>query len=280
MHGNHYRYNTEKNPFGKPIQFLMKHKDKIVGSHSIRPLQFRIKDKIVLGGMTYDSLTDPDYQNMGIFTELVNATHTEAKKQNYQFVCGYANAKSIGTYQKELKHKKLQEINFIKITDFEKVKEPEEIRVCKKKIPEEIETLLNKNDKQFACSISKDIQYLQWRYEQKHHEKYYIYFQQESFFIITKQFEKQEQIVDFVAKDAVAFRRALTIVSNIAKSDVKKDLTMWIPANHHLLKEAEIKYETLIAKQFFHVISFNDTIEQYILDSDNWNYSMGDSDVF
>ena len=280
-HGDHYLYNTEENPFGKPIQFLMTHKGKVVGSHSIRPIQFRIKDKTVLGGFTYDSLTDPKYQNRGIFTALATETHREAKNQNYQFVCGFANSNSIDIYQKNLRHTKLAEINFIKITDFEKVKEPGPFEMSTKKIPTEFpESLLHEKKEQFACSVNKSMKYLEWRYEQKHHELYRVFFHLENFLIITKHFEKQLQIVDFFAKDADAFRRALTIVEHVAKEENIPDVTMWIPANHHFLKEAGIKYETLTAKQFFHIISFNDNLTDHIIDMYNWNYTMGDSDVF
>ena len=280
MHGIHYLYNTEENPFGKPIQFLMKYKGKIVGSHSIRPLQFRIKDKVVLGGLTYDSLTDPDYQNRGIFTALVQRTHEEAKKQNYHLVCGYANSNSIDIYQKNLKHKKLKEINFIKITDFDKVKDLEPFGSRSNSIPEDFtKGVLHKKKEPFSCSVHKTIKYLTWRYDQRD-KRHFVYYHYARFLIIVKQYEQQFQIVDFFAKDADAFRTALSIVDHFAKEYKIPDVTMWINPNHHFLKEAGMKYETLTAKQYFHVISFNDNLTQYIIDSHNWNYTMGDSDVF
>lgn len=279
--GNFFVYNTTQTPFGKPIQFLMRYKDKIIGSHTIRPFHYRIKGKTVLGGQTYNSLTDPAYQKRGIFTALVNATQTEAKNQNYQFVCGYANANSIDIYQKELQHKKLQEINFIKITEFEKVRGHGLFLIGINKIPAAIPTgRLNNIENQFTCAVLKDIPYLKWRYEQKHHEGYTVFYQHCEFLIITKRYEQQEQIVDFFVNDAYTFRRALSIIADVAKRDGISDITMWIPANHHLLKEAAIKYETIVAKQFFHVVSFNENLTQYIIDSQNWNYSMGDSDVY
>ena len=278
---DYFIHNTKYNPSGKTIQYLMLHKGKVVGSHSICPIKFRIKDKIVLGGLTYDSLTDPDYQNMGIFTALALQTHGEAKKQNYQFVCGYANSQSIDIYQKELQHKKLKDINFIKITDFEKVKEPGSFVIGMNKIPSSIPTeLLTNTQNQFTCAVVKDIPYLKWRYEQKHHGCYTVYSQHSEFLIFTKRYEQREQIVNFFVKDTDAFRRALTVVAHVANRDNIQDITMWIHANHPLLKEAAIKYETQVAKQFFHIISFNDDIEQYILNSDKWNHSMGDSDVY
>ena len=282
-HGNFYRYNTASTPYGKPIRFLMKHKKKIIGSHSIRPIQYRIKDEIVLGGMTHDSLVDPEYQGMGIFTELVTATQAKAKKQNYQFVCGFANSNSIEIYHKKLYHTKFKPINLIKITDFKKEKLPNPITfgLSKKSESQLCELKSMSNEKQFTCTIDKDLKYFTWRYYKKHHEAYRVFCVPGSFFIISKRFEQQEQIVDFMAINEQAFREALSVIAHTAKTrSHTNDITMWISPKHHLLKESSINYEVLTPKQHFHILSFNDNLTKTLLDSYNWNYSMGDSDVF
>ena len=261
----------------------MKYEKKIIGSHSIRPLHFRINDKIVLGGQTYDTLTDPEYQNLGIFRALVTKTQIEAKRRKYQFVCGFANENSIEIYHKKLYHNKFKPIYFIKITDFKKEKIPKDLQfgLGSGNPPNLTDYLSNYSEKQFTCQVYKDLKYFIWRYYTKHHEAYRIFSVPGRFFIVSKRYEQQEQILDFMARDEHAFREALSVIAHTAKTrHHTNDITMWIPANHHLLKESKIKYEKLNAKQYFHIISCNDKLTETILDSHNWNYAMGDSDVF
>ena len=274
---NYFLYNTEKTPYGKPIQFLMKWNGMIIGSHSIKPLMFKIKNQKVLGGLTYDSMTAPDFRGIGIFSMLAKKTHEEARRQNYQFVCGYANSNSIGAYQKNVGHTRLNDINFIKITDFDRTQK-NSFNVYRNKIPDGIPGNWLQNNKQFDCCMYKDLDFLRWRYD-KLHEKYDMYFKKDEFLIITKEFENQIQILDYFIENTNSLKMALSILEEIAQGK-SKDLTMWIPKNHSLIKETNLKYEKLVAPQFFHVVSFDEKIKPYVLDSDKWHYSMSNSDIF
>ena len=95
-----FKYRLSKTPYGDPLTYLMKYKNKIVGSHSIRPLLLKVKNQDILGGLSYNLMTHPEHRKKGIFINLVLKTQEEVKKQNYNFVIGFASSNAIHGFSK------------------------------------------------------------------------------------------------------------------------------------------------------------------------------------
>jgi len=277
-----FEYNLSKNPYGTPIKFLMKQNNQIVGSHFIRPLVLKIKNRDFLGGLTYSTMTHPLHQNKGIFTSLASKTHQEAKKRNYNFVLGFASKNSIHGYKNRLGHTELGPINFIRInkTDFGIDKFP---KVYDHWFPKNIGRL---NDEykirtKFPVRIERDNEFIHWRYKKNPTSRYLTCYEPGEYFFIFKKYFDSLHIIDFFGKGNDFNKLLLSTASHLAKKTSCKEVTMWISKKHPLMKlltkKSMIK---LKQQQFLHVTVFNKSLSPTIMNFNNWYYTMGDSDVF
>jgi len=277
-----FNYRLSKTPYGKPIIYLMKHSNKIVGYHSIRPFLLKIKNKDVLGGLTYNTMTHPDYRNKGIFTLLGNKTHEEAKKRKYEFILGFASNYSIHGYTTKLKHKDLTPINFIKIkkVKFNVKKLP---HVTRHSFPKNLGKLNKKYlaTKKYPIRIERDDKFLTWRYKNNPESRYLTCFCEGEYFFIFKKYQESIQIIDFFVSKEEYLKTMIVTAHKIAQEHSCKEVSMWVPKTHPILcllgKNATTQ---LKAEQYFHVLALNKKFSSLLLNINNWYYTMGDSDVF
>ena len=184
---SYFLYNLSRTPYGQPIRFLMKFDNQIVGSHSIRPFKLKIKNREYLGGLTYDTMTNPTNRKKGIFVSLATKTHQEAKERKYNFVMGFANENSIHGYKKRLGHKELGPINFVRITesdfgikDYPKVYDhwfPRNLG----KLNQEYKII-----KKFPVRIERDNKFINWRYKNNPISRYMTCHKPGEYFFIFK----------------------------------------------------------------------------------------------
>jgi len=90
----YFRHRLLKSPWGKPITYIMKFENKIVGFYSIHPIKITINNKLTLAGYSFLTMTHPNHSGKGIFTSLAKKTYKESKKKGYQFIFGFANENS------------------------------------------------------------------------------------------------------------------------------------------------------------------------------------------
>ena len=277
----YFKYGLSKTPYGKPIIFLMKYHDKIVGAHSIRPFLLKVKNRNVLGGLTYNTMTHPQHRNKGIFESLAKKTHEEAKKRNYHFVLGFSNANSIHGYKK-IGHQELAPINLIQIKkvdfDTKKIPKAHDHRFPKKlgKINEDY-----KIRKKFQVRIERDDKFVFWRYKKSPEFRYLTCHRKNEFFFIFKKYNDSFHIVDFFGR-GLAFQKILLSTALETANELScKEVTMWIPKKHPIMDLiGKNNLRKLKAKQYFHLIVFNKKLASSMGDINNWYYTMGDSDVF
>jgi len=279
---SYFQYNLSSTPYGKPIRFLMKYGDQIVGSHSIRPFKLKIKNREFLGGLTYDTMTNPTHQNKGIFVSLASKTHQEAKKRKYNFVMGFANENSIHGYKKRLGHSELGPINFVRIgeSDFGIKEFP---KVYDHWFPKNIGKLNqeHKIKKNFPVRIVRDNKFINWRYKKNPVSRYMTCYTPGEYFFIFKKYLDTLHIVDFFEKGNEFNKLLISTARYLAKKTSCKEVTMWVSKKHSLMKLLDKKsIAKLKQKQYLHVITYNESISPIMMNFDNWYYTMGDSDVF
>jgi len=277
-----FKYRLSKTPYGKPIIYLMKHSNKIVGYHSIRPFLLKIKNRDILGGLTYNTMTHPNYRNKGIFTLLANKTHEEAKKRKYEFILGFASPYSIQGYTKKLGHKDLVPINFIKIkkVKFNVEKIP---RVTSHRFPKNLGKLNEKylTRKKYPIRIERDDKFLVWRYKNNPESRYLTCFSKGEYFFIFKKYQNSLQIIDFFVSKEDFLKTMIVTAHKLAKEHSCKEVSMWIPKKHPIIRLLGKNAITqLKAGQSFHVLPLNKKLSSLLLNINNWYYTMGDSDVF
>jgi len=278
----YFQYNLAKTPYGKPIRFLMKWGNQVVGSHSIRPFVLKIKNRNFLGGLTYDTMTNPTHRNKGIFVSLASKTHQEAKKRKYNFVMGFANENSIYGYKNKLGHTELGPINFIRIgeADFGIKEFP---KVYDHWFPKNVGKLNQeyKIRKKFPVRIERDNKFINWRYKKNPVYRYITCYKPKEYFFIFKKYFDALHIIDFFWKDNEFDKLLISTARFLAKRTSCKEVTMWISKKHPLMKLLDKKSIAKVKQmQYLHVITYNESISPIMMDFDNWYYTMGDSDVF
>ena len=279
---SYFQYNLSNTPYGKPIRFLMKYGNQIVGSHSIRPFKLKIKNCEFLGGLTYDTMTNPTHQNKGIFVSLASKTHQEAKKRKYNFVIGFANENSIYGYKKRLGHSELGPINFVRI-DESNFGIKEFPKVYDHWFPRNLGKLNQeyKIRKTFPVRIERDNKFINWRYKKNPVYRYMTCYKPKEYFFIFKKYFDALHIIDFFWKDNEFDKLLISTARHLAKRTSCKEVTMWISKKHPLMKLLDKKSIAKVKQmQYLHVITYNESISPIMMDFDNWYYTMGDSDVF
>jgi len=193
-----FKYRLSKTPYGNPITYLMKYENKIVGSHSIRPLLLKIKNHDVLGGLSYNLMTHPDHRNKGIFINLVQKTQEEVKKQNYNFVLGFASSNAINGFSKKLKHTNLGPINFIKIKKIN-FKAESLSKIHYHWFPKDLEQLNNEYSigKKFLIRLERNKNFLDWRYKNNPVYRYITIYEKGKYFGILQKIENSLYLIDF-----------------------------------------------------------------------------------
>ena len=158
----------------------MKFENKIVGFYSIHPIKISIKEKQLIGGYSFLTMTHPDHKKRGIFTNLALKTYDEAKKRDYQFIIGFANNNSFPGFVKRLGFKELAQINLIRI------KSKNASEVCKikfNKYPKQIPGLWKNFELKdnYPIKVERTMKYMNWRFVNNPIFKYYTCYKKNNY---------------------------------------------------------------------------------------------------
>ena len=93
-----------KNPSGNPIMWIArcKNTNKLVGSYTVIPLRISIEKKELMGSLSLNTMTHPDFQRQGIFKALAEATFKTCKKNGMLFTIGLPNDASYHGFVRSL----------------------------------------------------------------------------------------------------------------------------------------------------------------------------------
>jgi len=81
----------KQNPAGQGIIFVADHNDMIVGHYAIVPMLMNVNKNIVVGSLSLDTMTHPDYRRLGIFEALAKATYSYGQSKGINLVIGTPN---------------------------------------------------------------------------------------------------------------------------------------------------------------------------------------------
>lgn len=279
---SYFKYRLLNSPYGKPIIFLMKFQKQIVGLYAIHPILLKIKQKNILGGYSYLTMTHPQHAGKGIFTRLALRTYEEAIKKKYNFVYGFANTNSYTNFINKLGFVEIGQINFIKIKQTEKF-EPK-TKVLKGVYPKNLIDVWDRYESKnkYSIKLERNWNFINWRYKKHPTNKYFSYYNPGKYFFILKKYENIIHIIDFFGAGERFYQTLLTEASNLANKLMCNEITMWIPADHEIFDLVPRKYIKKLKwnKSFFIVKLLNKKLTRDILDINNWYYTMGDSDHF
>lgn len=94
-----FRWKHQDNPFGRSLM-LLADDDRIVGLRAFLRWEFRAGGRTVLGVRAVDTATHPQYQRMGIFSQLTSACLEQARATGVHLVFNTPNQYSMPGYLK------------------------------------------------------------------------------------------------------------------------------------------------------------------------------------
>lgn len=98
----HWRWEFLNNPI-KPVSIkLAWDGDCLVGQEAGNLLRIYSQGNEYFGLLIFDSMTDPSYQGLGIFTKTAKIFYKELSEQGYQFVFGFPNSNIVHSRTKNL----------------------------------------------------------------------------------------------------------------------------------------------------------------------------------
>jgi GNAT superfamily N-acetyltransferase len=98
------RWQYLDNPTGKAIVWLAREiaKGRLVGSYAVIPIPLKIGDKEIVGSLSLNTMTHPEFRGKGIFTALARLTYDSCLRQGFELTMGYPNPLSYHGFVKSL----------------------------------------------------------------------------------------------------------------------------------------------------------------------------------
>ena len=267
--------------------------EKIVGYYAIVPFNLNYMGTILKAGLGLHAFVHPDYRRKVSIFELSNLAYKEAKNKEIKLVYGFPN-KNYKDIQ--LKIERWSEIATFKSIELSAKIKKNNTKFKLKKINNSAKDLLNiekliiQNQNINSIELKKTTKYYYERYinhPQKLYNCFYIVVQSKILgFLVLKTFKDEEtvkgHIIDFITKEIVTYTDIIDLSLDYFNEEINK-LVLW-PVNEKF--KAEVKkygninygFETFFGLKLIDK-SLKDELHN-LINFENWNLMMGDSDAF
>lgn len=100
-------------PAGKGKIKLAVDGDKIVGQYAVIPVAMQMMGDQMVGSLSLDTMTHPDYQRLGIFKTLANQVYMELGQEDIPLTYGFPNENSLNGFVKYLGWAHISTLTFL-----------------------------------------------------------------------------------------------------------------------------------------------------------------------
>lgn len=213
----YWKWQFMDSPAGIARIWLAEADQKIVGQYAILPLRMKLKNEIIMGSLSLDTMTHPNYRHQGIFTTLANRTYEDASTNDIRITYGIPNNQSYPGFIKNLQWFNICTVpRLVKVIDWGKLlkrrfKIPASVGSLlgyafeigiKRTLPSQKAHIETKQISSFdhcidefwlkasilkSLMVVKDMKYLNWRYVNKPGHDYKIFIA-----------ERQEEILGYI----------------------------------------------------------------------------------
>ena len=98
----HWRWEFQENPAAREWIRLAWDGPHLAGQYTSSPMRMAIEGQEVLAGLSHDTMTDPEYGGLGIFTKTARELYERMEADGARFIYGFPNANSIGGFTRRL----------------------------------------------------------------------------------------------------------------------------------------------------------------------------------
>ena len=292
MSEEYWRWRFIDNPENKIMIKLMWDNEVLAGHYAVSPHRLKAGDNTILAALSMTTMTNPVYAGRGIFTELANALYSdEFNKNQLKAVWGFPNNNSHYGFIKNLKWINLEQVPVFSI-DIAQLKKTgfAKIDVVNSFDSNQIKTQEELNGS-YKIRVRKSVDYLTWRYCNNPVNHYDIFEMRSAgncFYAVTKvlksftaenKFEIDILELSFPGNFDLLLQLLNAIVNYYEKYDLAK-INTWLPLDDpkHLIFE-KIGFQPALPVTYSG-IRILDTACNFLCQSKNWHYSMGDSDIY
>lgn len=285
----YWNWRYRDNPTGIKMISLMWDGDKLAGHYALSPVYVHIDGQKALSGLSMTTMTHPDYRGLGIFPTLAEHLYNEQKELNeLQMVWGFPNNNSHYIFSKVLKWKDVEQIPTFSLylQNFKKPTDSTDIVLSKDIKQGYITTAEEKSD--YSFRVEKSEKYLNWRYLENPSSVYEIFelsHQNKLYYAVSKVFKSYDvegkYEIDIVELNFPEDYKSLVelvsvLIEHYANFDILK-INMWCPLSRksHLLLE-KMGFGNQAPITYLGYRSLNKDSRSLV----NWQYQMGDSDVY
>ena len=285
----YWKWRFVNNPAGKHFIKLMWDDDLLVGHYAVSPVWFNVTNVNILAAHSLTTMTHPDYAGRGIFKQLAMSLYDELEhEKNVKSIWGFPNNNSHYGFIKNLGWKDITVIHTLSVKaakfKFELNKSVNEFSSFK----EEHVDLITRKTSSFPVKIDRNLSYLTWRYIDNPSVNYRIFGiieNKSSSLMVVKLYPSEIEgfwdinILELFIDNISELKTLLQHILACYNKKIKR-ITIWKSLHdpEHIYLE-KIGF-TADLPQIYLCARPHITISDIVLNSNNWYYSQGDSDVF
>jgi len=277
---DNWKYKHELNPFGKSIVWVAEMNDKIVGVRAFMRWQWQLNDQKFTAWRAVDTATHPDYQRRGIFKKLTLKALEEAQSYPDSFIFNTPNQNSKPGYLK-MGWKIVERVTINLTPGFLIPKYYYASSINIKNEFHKIEELCDihnermKTEKKFFTPKSKE--YIIWRYQTNPLQQYQIFSNDDIFmayYVKKHTYFKELRVAELLQRDS----KSLDQIRKILAAEARKNKCLIISNSQKVFKISKTgKWGPELT---VHPLKNNAIFEKKILNSQNWNPTIGDLELF
>ena len=274
------------NPFGKSLVLVAEEDDKIIGVRAFMRWQWQIGENLFNAFRAVDTATHPQHQGKGIFKKLTLKALEIAGANGEHFVFNTPNSQSKPGYIKmgweevgRVETRIIPQSPFrLLIQRKSKIDYPkyDALKINNNLLQKENNDCISK-EKIFT---PKSVDYLKWRYVQNKIQKYFIDSGENHF--VAVYLKSRGNVRELRVSECIFFgdkgRSEIRKFLNTISSEFKAHFISYQGSNKSLTSfQLRASLGPVLT---FRNINCTNTEEQSFLNKDNWNYTLGDLELF
>jgi len=278
-----WNFKHEENPFGVSPVLVAEESDTLIGVRAFMQWRWQLENEILVSYRAVDTATHPDYQGRGIFKTLTLKALDYIHEKGDCFVFNTPNEQSRPGYLK-MGWQEVGKINVALVCSFFYFYKLlfHSFKNKQKATENQINVLCELHNKILQAKkvifTPKSANYLKWRYEENLLQKYHIVSTADYYiamYVKKHRFYKELRIVEVIAPYSSSTSE---IKASIIKYAFKNRCWLISLDDNHLFKFRIFGAFGPILT--FKSVTSNTDFIQKALNIDNWNYSIGDLELF
>lgn len=260
--------------------------NKLVAHYAVSPIQLFIDGFKYNAALSMTTMTDPEYQGRGLFTNLAENLFENSKTLDIIF--GVPNENSVKGFIGKLDFKLIKEIPMLESKISKKEYRINSNCVLVEKFDERFDELFKSTINKYKIITSRRSEHLNWRFTNNPENEYKIlaYMEDDKLlgYLVTKIYVGSQMItgdiVDILVTNEVVLKELLNFAFSLFQSQNVSSINTWF-SDKKLIKIFE-EFGFLASGQYFHFIVRDNKYKknEELFDFDNWYITMSDIDLF